>query len=188
MGADAMNLLKSIIILAAAFVAVFLQTVVSVPRNFLGAQIDLLPAIVVYASLSSDLITVSLVAVLGGLWFDALSVNPLGISILPLFVVAFFIYPRRGLIMRDQFYARFVLGLGASALVPLLTLLLLLSTHHAPPVGWGTLWVLVVMSAGGGLLTPVCFGLFDMLTRALSYLPAAESSFRPDREIRRGRN
>src|SRR5579862_7419529 len=99
MGADAMNLLKSIIILAAAFVAVFLQAVVSGPRDFLGAQIDLLPAIVVYASLSSNLITVSLVAVLGGLWFDALSVNALGVSILPLFVVAFLIYPRRGLIM-----------------------------------------------------------------------------------------
>lgn len=183
-----MNVLKSIIILLAAFVAVFLQAVVDGPRNFLGAQIDLLPAIVVYASLSADLVTVSLVAVLGGLWFDALSVNPLGISILPLFMVAFLIFPRRGLLMRDQFYARFVLGLGASALVPVLTLVLLLSTHHTPLVGWGTLWILIVMSVGGGVLTPVCFGLFDMLTQALSYLPAAESSFRADREIRRGRN
>jgi rod shape-determining protein MreD len=183
-----MNLLKSIIILVAAFVAVFLQAAWNGPRDFLGAQIDLLPAIVVYASLRSDLVTVALVAVLGGLWFDALSVNPLGISILPLFVVGFLIYPRRGLIMRDQFYARFVLGLGASALVPVLTLLLLLSARHTPPVGWGTLWVLIVMSVGGGLLTPVCFGLLDALTRALSYLPVAESSFRADREIRRGRN
>jgi rod shape-determining protein MreD len=188
MGADAMNWLKSIIILVAAFAAVFLQAAVHGPRNFLGAQIDLLPAIVVYASLSSDFVTVVLVAVLGGLCFDSLSVNPLGISILPLFVVGFFIYPRRGLILRDEFYARFVLGLGASAIVPLLTLLLLLSTHHAPLVGWGTLWILIVMSMGGGLLTPVCFWLFDAFTRALSYLPVAESSFRPDREIRRGRN
>jgi rod shape-determining protein MreD len=183
-----MNWLKSIIILLAAIVAVFLETVLRAPREFLGAQIDLLPAIVVYASLSSDLVTMSLVAVLGGLSLDALSVNPLGISILPLFIIGFLIYPRHGLIMRDQFYARFVLGLGASALVPLLTLLLLLSMRRTPPVGWGTLWDLFVMCLGGGLLTPICFWVLDAITRALSYLPVAESSFRPDREIRRGRN
>lgn len=183
-----MNWLKSIVILLAAFVAVFLETVMRVPRDFLGTQIDLLPAIIVYASLSSDLVTVSLVAVLGGLWFDALSVNPLGISVLPLFIAGFLIYPRRGLIMRDQFYARFVLGLGASALVPFLTLLVLLSMRRTPLLGWGTIWQWFVMSVGGGLLTPICFWLFDAITRALSYLPVAESSFRPDREIRRGRN
>ena len=183
-----MNWLKPIIILLAAFVAIFLEAVFNGPRDFLGAQIDLLPAIVVYASLSSNIVTLSLVAVLGGLWFDALSQNPLGISILPLFIAGFLIYPRRGLIMRDQFYARFVLGLGASAMVPVLTLLLLLSARRSPPVGWGTIWQLLVMCLGGGLLTPVCFWLLDALTRALSYLPVAESSFRADREIRRGRN
>jgi cell shape-determining protein MreD len=183
-----MNWLKSIIILLAAFVAVFLEAVLRGPRNFLGAQIDLLPAIIVYASLSSDLVTMSLVAVLGGLWFDALSANPLGISILPLFAAGFLIYPRRILILRDQFYARFVLGLSASALVPFLTLLVLLSMRRTPLLGWITLWQWFVMSLGGGLLTPICFWLFDALNRAMSYLPAAESSFRPDREIRRGRN
>ena len=183
-----MNWLKSIVILLAAFVAVFLEAVLRGPREFLGAQIDLLPAIIVYASLSSDIATMSLVAVLGGLWFDTLSANPLGISILPLFTVGFLIYPRRGLIVSDQFYPRFVLGLAASALVPLLTLLLLLSTHRTPLLGWGTLWQLFAMSLGGGLLTPICFWLFDALNNALSYLPVAESSFRPAREIRGGRN
>jgi rod shape-determining protein MreD len=183
-----MNWLNSIVVLLAAFVAVFLEAVLRGPREFLGAQIDLLPAIVVYASLSSDLVTLSLVAVLGGLWIDALSANPLGVSVLPLFAAGFLIYPRRGLIMRDQFYARFVLGLGASALVPFLTLLLLLSMRRTPLLGWGTLWQWFVMSLGGALLTPICFWLIDALTRALSYLPVAESSFRADREIRRGRN
>jgi hypothetical protein len=183
-----MNWLRSILVLLFAFVAVFLEALCREPREFLGAQIDLLPAMVVYASLDCDLITMSLVAVLGGLWFDALSWNPLGISILPLFAVGFLIYPRRGLILREQYYARFVLGTTASALVPLLSLLLLLSMRQTPLLGWGTLWQWLVMSVGGGLLTPALFWLFDALHRALSYLPAAESSFRPDREIRRGRN
>jgi hypothetical protein len=183
-----MNWLKSILVLLFTFAAVYLEAVCRGPRNVLGAQIDLLPAIVVYASLGCDLVTMSLVAALGGLWFDTLSANPLGISILPLFTVGFLIYPRRGLILREQYYARFVLGTSASALVPLLTLLLLLSMRETPLLGWGTVWQWLVMSLGGGLMTPALFWLFDALNSALSYLPVAESSFRPDREIRRGRN
>lgn len=183
-----MNWLKPILVLLFAFLAVFLEAVCREPRGLLGAQIDLLPAMVVYASLGCDLVTMCLVAVLGGLWFDALSANPIGVSILPLFAVGFLIYPRRGLILREEFYARFVLGTAASAVVPLLTLLLLLSMRETPLLGWGTVWQWLVMSVGGGLMTPALFWMFDTLTRALSYLPVAESSFRPDREIRRGRN
>jgi hypothetical protein len=43
------------------------------------------------------------------------------------------------------------------------------------------------MSVGGGLLTPVCFRLFDTLDHALVYRPVVEISFRLDREIKRGR-
>jgi hypothetical protein len=39
-----------------------------------------------------DLPTVALLAVLGGMWFDTLSANPLGVSILPLAVIGFPIY------------------------------------------------------------------------------------------------
>jgi rod shape-determining protein MreD len=183
-----MNWLKSIVILMAAFVVVFLESVCREPRGFLGAQIDLLPAIILYASLSADIVTMTLVAVLGGLWFDALSANPLGVSILPLFAAGFLIYPRRVLILREQYYARFVLGLAVSTVVPVLQLLLLLTMRANPPIGWGTIWQLLVMSVGGGLLTPLCFWLLDVVVRMLTYRPAAESSFREDRQIQRGRN
>jgi hypothetical protein len=183
-----MNWLNSIIILSAAFVAVFLEAAFDGVRHILGAQIDLLPALIVYAGLSSSLLTMTLVAVLGGLWFDTLSNNPLGITMLPLFLAGFLIYLRRGLILREQYFARFVLGLAASASVPALTLLLLLSIRQNPVVGWGTIWQWIVMSLGGAILTPLCFVIFDGLNNALSYRPVSESSFRPDREIRRGRN
>ncbi len=183
-----MNWLNTIIVLAAAFVAVFLEASCDGVRRLLGAQVDLLPPLMIYASFTCDIVGIALVAVLGGLWMDTLSANPLGVSILPLFLVGFLIFPRRGLILRDQQYARFVLGLAASAFVPLLTLLTMLSMRRSPLLGWGTIWQLIVMSVSGGLLTPVCFWLFDGIHRALSYRPAPESSFRPDREIRRGRN
>src|SRR5271165_4547440 len=140
MGTAAMNWPNSILVLLSVVVAVFLEATCQGLRNLLGAQIDLLPALVVYATLTSGMATVSAVAVLGGLCFDSLSTNPTGISILPLFLVGFLIYPRRGLILREQYYARFILGLSASALVPLLTLLILLTMHRTPLLGWGTIW------------------------------------------------
>ncbi|MDB6019504.1 MAG: Rod shape-determining protein MreD [Pedosphaera sp.] len=182
-----MNWVNPILILLTAFLAIFVEASFDGVRHWLGAQIDLLPALMVYASLSSTLPVVLLLAVLSGLWFDSLSANPLGITILPLFLVGVLIYLRRGLILRDQFFAQFTLGLTASAIVPALTLLLLLSTRQTPLLGWGSIWQWLVMSLGGGILTPVCFRLFDGLNHALSYRPVSENSFRPDREIRRGR-
>jgi hypothetical protein len=182
-----MSWLNSILILLTAFIAVFVESSFNGVRHLLGAQIDLLPALIVYASLRANLLTVTALAVLGGLWFDTFSENPLGTTILPLFLAGFLIYPRRGLILREQYYAQFVLGLSASAFVPVVSLLLLLSGRQTPMLGWGTIWQLIVMSVGGGLLTPVCFRLFDTLDHALVYRPVVEISFRLDREIKRGR-
>jgi len=182
-----MSKLNSILVLLAAFLAVFWEAAFTGIRHLLGAQIDLLPALVVYATLSTGLITMTLVAVLGGLLFDALSANPLGVSVLPLFLIGFVIYSQRELILRDQTFAQFVIGLCASAAAPVLTLMLLLTAGHAPLLRWSSLWQWIVMSVGGGVATPVFFALFDFFERALSYSRVSETSFRPDREIRRGR-
>jgi rod shape-determining protein MreD len=183
-----MTALNSILVLLATFLAVFWEAAFNGIRHLLGAQVDLLPALVIYASLRAGLATLTLVAVLGGLLFDTLSANPLGISVLPLFVCGFALFRKRDLVLRDQPFAQFSLGLGASAAVPLLTVLLLLTTRHAPLLGWGSLWQWIVMALGGAVATPVTFQFFDMFDRALNYRRATETSFRSDREIRRGRN
>ena len=154
-------------ILATAFLAVFWEAAFNGVRHLIGAQIDLLPALMVYAGLCTGITTVTLLAVLGGLWFDSLSANPLGVSVLPLFAVGLAIHVKRELILRDQTLAQVVLGFAASAAVPVLTLLMLLTMSHTPLLGWGTLWQLVVMSVGGAVATPVCFELFGWLNRAL---------------------
>lgn len=186
-GTGTMNWLTTILLLAMAFVAVFWEAAFTSLRQLIGAQIDLLPPLMVYAGLCTGLTTVCLVSFVGGLWFDSLSANPLGISILPLFAVGLGIYVTRELILRDQVFAQFVIGLIASAVTPVLTLILLLTTGHSPLLGWGTIWQLAVMSAGGALATPVFFVLFDWLHRSLAHARITETSFRSDREIRRGR-
>jgi len=187
MGDVPMNWLNTAFVLGAAYLAVFGEAAFSGVRNLTGAQIDLLPSLMVYAALSTGLTTVALLALCGGLWFDSLSANPLGVSVLPLFAVGLAICLKRDLILRDETFARLVLGLGASAAAPVLTLLVMLTLRHTPLLGWGTLWQLVVMSIGGAVATPVCFALFGWLERVLVHNRAIESSFRPDREIRRGR-
>lgn len=182
-----MNALNTIIILAAAFAAVFAEAAFPLLHRWLGAQVDLLPALMVCAALNTDIVTVSLLAVFGGLWFDALSANPPGITILPLFAAGFVICVKRDLILRVPF-AQFVLGAMVSALVPALTVLLLLTAGQNPLLGWGSLWQWLVMTAGGAVATPLLFELFAWCRRTLGYQPQTETAFRPDREIRRNKN
>lgn len=183
-----MKAFHAIIVLLVVFLAVFCEAALPGFRRVLGAQVDLLPALMVYAALSTSLSVVVLLSVGGGLLFDSLSANPLGVSILPLFAIGFPLLLHRDLILRDQWFAQFVLGVAASAIVPALTVLLLLTTGNTPMLGWGTVWQWIVMSAGGGMATPVLFAFFGWINRVFGYQPVVENSFRPDREIRRGRS
>ena len=175
---------NSFLILLTAFLLVFLQSAVN---GLLGAQIDLLPALMVYAGLTTGPATVALLALCGGLWLDSLSTSPLGLSVLPLAAIGGIILQRRDLILRDQAFAQFVIGLAASFAAPATSLLLLLTAGHTPLLGWGTLWQLMVMTLAGGIATPVIFRAFALLIRAFDYREVVGTSFRPDREIRRGR-
>jgi rod shape-determining protein MreD len=183
-----MNKLHPILILAAAFAAVFFEAWFDGFRNVLGAQIDFLPALMVYAGLNNGLVTITLAAVCGGLWFDSLSANPLGVSVLPLLWIALLVYHGREVLAREHPAAQFALGAAASALQPLAVLFILLNIGAPPLLGWKSIWQWVVMTVGGGLFTPVLFALFDRIHLALDYQPAApQTSFRSDREIKRGR-
>lgn len=183
-----MNGLHAILILATAFAAVFFEATFDGFRHVLGAQIDLLPALMVYTGLSNGLVTITLAAVCGGLWFDSLSGNPLGVSVLPLLLIGLLVNRGREWLARDDIGAQFFLGAAASAFQPLAVLFILLNIGALPLVGWISLWQWIVMTIGGGLFGPVCFKLFQRFHRAFEYPPAAQPSFRPDREIKRGRS
>jgi rod shape-determining protein MreD len=182
-----MNRLHTILILAIAFLAVFFETWFDGFREALGAQIDFLPALMVYAGVTSGPFTVALTAVCGGLWFDSFSANPLGVSVLPLLLIGLLAHRGRELLSSEHPSAQFFLGAAASALQPLAVLFILLNIGDFPLLGWKSIWQWVVMAVGGGLFTPVCFGLFSRFHQAFDYQPLLKSSFRPDREIKRGR-
>jgi cell shape-determining protein MreD len=182
-----MSWLNTILILTLAYVAAFLEGSFDGFRNLIGAQITLLPALMVYASMTSEIGTVALLAVCGGLWRDSLSKDPLGASILPLMLIGYLIMWKRELLLRESQIAQMVLGLAAGAVFPLATLFLLLNLRREPLLGWGLVWQWVVGALTGGMLAPLLFAVFNRLRRAIEYPAQKQSSFRDDREIKRGR-
>ncbi|MFM1768091.1 MAG: hypothetical protein RJA22_620 [Verrucomicrobiota bacterium] len=182
-----MNRLNPVVLLLAAYLVVFLQATFNDLRHLLGVQVDLLPSLVVYTALTSGVTTLALVAACGSLWFDALSANPPGLSLLPLFLVGLVIQRGRDLILRDQTHAQMLLGLAASLLAPLGSLLILLNSETRPLIGWFSLWQWLVVGAVGAAFTPVWFRIFDLIGRTFHYRPLGETTFRADRQIKRGR-
>lgn len=182
-----MNWLTTILVVVFTILAVFWEAAFHPLRHLLGAQVHLLPALTVYTALNAGFPNMIVVSLFGGLAFDSLSANPPGITVLPLMAIGTVIYAKRELLLRDQVFAQIVLGAVTSLLAPVLTLILLLSTSFTPIIGWGTLWQLIVMSVGGGLVTPIIFEIFNWANRTFGYSRHHETSFRPDREIRRGR-
>ncbi len=149
-----------------ALLSLYVESVLSWPRTLIGAQIATLPALVIFAALRSNFPALLIVILLGSLWRDALSADPLGLSLLPLATVGAVVHANRQIIVGDQFYARFMVGAIAGAAVPLLMLLQLFTLGREPLAGWFFAWQLAVMSVGSGLLVPVYFRLFDSLENA----------------------
>jgi cell shape-determining protein MreD len=185
-----MSRINLIVVLMAAFLCVYVQTAFQGFRNVIHAQFDLLPALMAYVALSADLVAVAILALVGGVLFDTLSANPLGVSILPLFFIGVILQARHDLILRDMTYAQFIVGCCVSASMPLMTLVGLWAMGERPIVGLQTLWQWLVMALVGGGVTPFFFHLFDRLELALNYSAAPafnESMARHNREIKRGR-
>lgn len=182
-----MSWLSPALLFVVAWLAVFAQTQFPVVRDALGTPPGILPALVVYAAFTHRTGTVTALCVVGGLWLDALSGSRIGASIGPLFLVGFVLHARQHLLLRDQRYAQFWLGLGAGIAVPLATGTLLLLGSRQPHFGTSTAAQLAVSGLLNGLMCPTAFLLFDRLRSAFEYQPAGPGPFRADREIKRGR-
>lgn len=154
---------KMLVLLLGTYLLIFLQSHLNGPRLWFGFQPDLTPALLVCVGLTMGAGHISTSAVLTGLWLDSLSANPLGISILPLFVVGWIIFCFREKILGDEFVAQFYLGTIAGLLVPLMQIGLLKLVGATPLLGWEmSLWGLFnALSCGAAV--PI----FDRLAKRL---------------------
>ena len=180
---------KTLGLLIGAYLLVFLQSHWQGPRLWLGFQPDLTPALLVCAGLTLGAGHVSTSAMLTGLWLDSLSANPLGLSVLPLFIAGWAVFTFRDLIMRDELVAQFYLGTAAGAAVPLLQVWLLWLVGAAPLFGWemGVWWLINALFCGAAV--PVFARLAKLLDRWFSH-PLHDPSRWPNenRQIVRGKH
>ena len=181
-----MNRIPLLLLFFTTWLAVFGQTQFAPVVSWIGTPLSLLPALTIYTALSHSLGVVAGFSIFAGLALDSLSANPLGVSILPLFLCGFGTHARQHLILRDQAYARFWLGLVAGLAVPLLVRLLL-SMGHRSPLGdiFGT--GVTLSGAVNAVACPLLFLVFDRFREVFEYKPMIESSFRPDRQLKRSR-
>ena len=114
--------------------------------------------------------------------------NPLGVTILPLFAIGLVIHLKRELILRDQAFAQFVASDWAPA-PPILADDPAAHPYHRPHTP-ARLGFVVAMDCYGRWRRHRHTRLLPFLAwlhRALVHGASIQSSFRPDREIRRGR-
>lgn len=182
-----MNWAFPIPLFIAGWLAAFAPTQFVVLRDLLGAPVWLGPALLVYAAFSHGLSTTSLFAVLIGLFTDSLSGSRLGLGAVMPFAAGFLLSTRQHLLLRNQRYAQFWLGLGAGIALPLGHGLLLAAAHAEPALGWHSPRQLLVLGLLNGAACPAFFWGFDRLRQSLEH-PAAPTSFQAGlREMKRGR-
>lgn len=170
-----------------ALLAVFGTAAWNLPRAWLGSPLSLLPPVLVCAAVQEQGTSWRWVAVVGGLARDTLSVDPLGVSILPLYVTGWFLNSHRELLLSELAFAQAIMGVAVSAAVPLLTLGLVVASGDVPAMGGRLLWQWLVLTVSGGLLTPPMFRIWQRVEGWFAHPVIQTTSFREDREILRGK-
>ncbi len=119
--------MQPFLFLLASFVVVVAQCTLANLVTWGGARLELMPALVAYAAMSTRWPLALWLALVGGVFLDALSANRLGISSVALVVIAFIGSRAQRLVLRNHVWAQMLVGL--------------LSSLIASIVVWGSLTV-----------------------------------------------
>jgi len=160
-------------VLLTTLVVIYLQAACELPRNLFGAQIDPLPALILATALRAPLFSITALAIVGPLWQSSLSSDPLGINILPLLTLGLLVHLGQNRLAYHAAGSRFTLGAIAGAIMPVMTLTLLLFTGYQPMFGWYSLWQWIVGIIGSGLLALVFVPLLEWLDFTVEEQPLA---------------
>ena len=167
---------------------VYLEARWTVVESGWRGQIDLLPVFAAYAALHGRVGVMAGVAAIGGCWFDVLSANPLGTSLLSLFLTAYLLHGMHEVLLKGQMAAQFFVCVLAGALNPTIAGLILWVLGTQPILGWGTLWQVLINAVCCGLAGPVLFLILNQLDQSLSYAPTAKPWNRPVVEVKRSKH
>lgn len=160
-------------ILLTALISVYLSAAVGLSLQFLGTQINPLPALMMVVALRAPFSAVVTLAIFGALIQSSLSSDPIGIGMLPLYSLGFAVHLNARSLSQHHTGPRFALGAIAGAIVPALTLALLLLAGKQPMIGWFTLWQWAVGIVSSGLLALIYFPLLEWMDHSVEEQPLA---------------
>jgi rod shape-determining protein MreD len=164
------NMATAILILTSALV-VWFQATGSPLGGWFGVKADLLPSLMIYAGMTVGVRAVVAAGIVGGFLHDALSVSPLGVSILPLCVVGLAAHHWQSYLARDEKTQQFILGALATFGGSVLVLLLLAMTSRGVGLSLWLLPRLLGVTLLGAAMCPLFFVVLDRLNRVLGALP-----------------
>lgn len=182
------NLPQTVYLLLIGYISVALNiTFGAWLRNAVGIQIDLIPLVVVYMALTLEVSTVVLICGVLGILFDSLSANPAGVSSISFALAGLTIYAYRHLVLRKLWQIQYLSGLLSSVIIPLFSYLLLKTVGEEPVMTFKMVINILISGFINAFLTPFIFGIIDWIENTFNYKQVKMSSFRPDREIKRGK-
>ena len=164
---------STLTILLIALVSIYVASAWNLPRQLFGAQLDPLPALMLVVALRSPISTIGMLSIFGSFAQSALSSNPFGLSLIPLYLFGFIVHLYSRSLYHHHSGSRLALGAAAGALIPIMSLGLLLVTNKEPLFGWFTLWQWAVGTLSSGLIALMFFPLIEWLDKSVEEQPLA---------------
>ena len=109
-------------ILLTALISIYAASAWHLPRQLTGAQLDPLPALMLVVALRAPISAVTALAIGGSLLQSALSLGPVGASLVPLYALGLVVHLNGHSLSQYHIGPRFALGAIAGGVVPALTL------------------------------------------------------------------
>ncbi|MGC8742470.1 MAG: rod shape-determining protein MreD [Verrucomicrobiia bacterium] len=184
-----MNYSHTIFLVIIGYLAIALEaTLFATIRGFTGINLDPLPAIIACSGLLSPIETIILVSLILGFMFDSISANPLGITAISLAIPGLLIHLGQGILVKKEWQTQFLSGVFAGALQPFISLFLLITMRYKPIFSVDSVFLISISAVICGFITPGVFKFLNWMDTTFNYSRVKTSSFRQDREIKRGRD
>ena len=164
---------STLTILLIALISIYVASAWNLPRQLFGAQLDPLPALMLVVALRSPISTIGMLSVFGSFAQSALSSNPFGLSLIPLYLFGFIVHLYSRSLYHHHSGSRLALGAAAGALIPIMSLGLLLVANKEPLFGWFTLWQWAIGTLSSGLIALMFFPLIEWLDKSVEEQPLA---------------
>jgi len=168
-----MKAFLTLTILLVALITTYAASVWNLPKQTLGTQLDPLPALMLVVALRAPIATIALLAIFASLTQSALSSNPLGLSLLPLYALGFTVHINSHNLSHYRTGSRFALGAAAGAIIPLMSLALLFLINKEPLIGWFSLWQWAAGILSSGLMALIFSPLIGWLDKSVEEQPLA---------------